>query len=424
MLDQIYKQLTALQKQIDNLIKPEIMTVAELTALFLLRANNLSDVASAVTAFTNIKQDATETTTGVVERATQTEVNTGTDTTRYVSPATLANWSQRPVAENLLACSLTHDESWLLGTTLNDVADASHGPVLWRILNDANAPDVTGTAGGSTDPFTRCLTITLDGTTRVGAVQFVSAQRTRAYRGQVVSLSALLWATGITAVRMAVIVWTSTADTVTSDPVSAWAANPTLVANWAFIGTPADITISTTPGARKVVQNLTIPTNAVNLAVFIWTPSQEVSTDVLNVACVKLEPGIVATEFVSRDPGDELGLINRSYWKTFPILTTPATNAGTSGAMRWSAQAAGAVGQFSPSFSHPVRMRTASPTITIYNPSAANNEVRDSVAGDCSASAIAAGALNDHAYAVNCTGNLGTAVGNGLFFHVTVDNRL
>jgi len=90
MLDEIYKQLTALQKQLDNLIRPEIPTIAELVGLFLLRANNLSDVASAVTSFTNIKQDATETATGVVERATQTEVNTGTDTTRYVSPATLS----------------------------------------------------------------------------------------------------------------------------------------------------------------------------------------------------------------------------------------------------------------------------------------------------------------------------------------------
>lgn len=89
MLDEIYKQLTALQKQIDNLIKPEIPTITELVAIFLQRANNLSDVASASTSFTNIKQDASETATGVVERATQAEVDAGTDTTRYISPATL-----------------------------------------------------------------------------------------------------------------------------------------------------------------------------------------------------------------------------------------------------------------------------------------------------------------------------------------------
>lgn len=55
----------------------------------MLAANNLSDVANAVTSFTNIKQDATDSATGVVELATNSEVQTGTDTTRAVTPAGL-----------------------------------------------------------------------------------------------------------------------------------------------------------------------------------------------------------------------------------------------------------------------------------------------------------------------------------------------
>lgn len=45
-------------------------------------ASNLSDVADAATAFNNIKQDASETVTGVVELATDTEAKAGTDTAR------------------------------------------------------------------------------------------------------------------------------------------------------------------------------------------------------------------------------------------------------------------------------------------------------------------------------------------------------
>lgn len=45
-------------------------------------ASNLSDVNSAATSFTNIKQAATSSATGVVELATSAEINTGTDTTR------------------------------------------------------------------------------------------------------------------------------------------------------------------------------------------------------------------------------------------------------------------------------------------------------------------------------------------------------
>jgi len=66
-----------------------------------LKANNLSDV-TAATAFSNIKQDATATATGVIELATQTEVNTGTDATRAVTPQTLASWSGKGLNHNLI----------------------------------------------------------------------------------------------------------------------------------------------------------------------------------------------------------------------------------------------------------------------------------------------------------------------------------
>jgi hypothetical protein len=53
----------------------------------LLAANNLSDVASASTAFSNIKQAATESATGVVELATTAEAAAGSDTSRAVTAA-------------------------------------------------------------------------------------------------------------------------------------------------------------------------------------------------------------------------------------------------------------------------------------------------------------------------------------------------
>lgn len=55
----------------------------------LLNSNNLSDVNSAATAFSNIKQAATTSATGVVELAIQDEVDTGTDPSRVVTPLTL-----------------------------------------------------------------------------------------------------------------------------------------------------------------------------------------------------------------------------------------------------------------------------------------------------------------------------------------------
>jgi hypothetical protein len=55
----------------------------------LLASNNLSDVSTAATAFTNIKQAASASATGVVELATAAEINTGTSTTLVVTADTL-----------------------------------------------------------------------------------------------------------------------------------------------------------------------------------------------------------------------------------------------------------------------------------------------------------------------------------------------
>ena len=64
----------------------------------LLSANNLSDVASASTAFTNIKQAATTSATGVVELATQAEAQAKTDTTRALTAASVADFARKYTA--------------------------------------------------------------------------------------------------------------------------------------------------------------------------------------------------------------------------------------------------------------------------------------------------------------------------------------
>ena len=59
-------------------------------ARYMRRSQNLSDVSSAATAFGNIKQNASESATGVVELATDAETQTGTDTARAITPANLS----------------------------------------------------------------------------------------------------------------------------------------------------------------------------------------------------------------------------------------------------------------------------------------------------------------------------------------------
>lgn len=111
----------------------------------MLAAQNLNDVADKATAFANIKQAATDSATGVVEKATDAEVQTGTDTTRYVSPAGLtakeasvANW--RGNTANRI---LTTDIVW---SSMAEVSLTDAATIAWDM---SNGIDFTVTLGGN-----------------------------------------------------------------------------------------------------------------------------------------------------------------------------------------------------------------------------------------------------------------------------------
>lgn len=127
-----------------------------------------------------------------------------------------------------------------------------------------------------------------------------------------------------------------------------------------------------------------------------------------------------ATPFENRPIGLELALCERYCQKSFLLSTTPAQNVGVnSGEVLFPAVAAGAVTQRS----HRVRLRRpmrAAPTVTLYNPAAANGEARDETAsGDCTVTA-ASGVTAD-GFNLSCTGNASTAVGNSLSVHFLAD---
>jgi hypothetical protein len=100
---------------------------------------------------------------------------------------------------------------------------------------------------------------------------------------------------------------------------------------------------------------------------------------------VQLEKGSVATSFDYRPYGTELALCQRYYWKTFNQSTAPAQNIGiNTGEFQWYSAVAGAVSQgFAVRFPSPMRV---SPTVTFFNISAANAQIRTNGVGDWSSS--------------------------------------
>jgi hypothetical protein len=147
------------------------------------------------------------------------------------------------------------------------------------------------------------------------------------------------------------------------------------------------------------------------------------NNDFAIIGGVKIEIGNVATHFRKEEVGDTLAQCQRRYWKTFAMGTVPAQNVGANtGEVQFPAVKAGANAQSlgTVRFNRPMR---AAPTITFFNPAAANAQARDLTApGDCSATT--ASNVGDSSCVVTTTGNSSTAVANTVAVHIVADARL
>jgi len=110
-----------------------------------------------------------------------------------------------------------------------------------------------------------------------------------------------------------------------------------------------------------------------------------------------------------------------TYRKSFVYATVPAQNVGTgTGEFKWGAEIAGTVTERATVVFGSAMF--APPTVTLYNPAAANGACRDeTVPGD--GGTAAAGNITEKGFEVTCTGNASTAVGNPIAVHYVADIR-
>jgi hypothetical protein len=181
----------------------------------------------------------------------------------------------------------------------------------------------------------------------------------------------------------------------------------------------------TTTAARFTSASYAVPSTATELAIQIgWTPAGTAgAADYLELAGFKLEVGDQPTRYEPEVREVTLQRCQHFYQKSFLQATAPVQSAGAAtGEHRAIAgkAAAVAVSLGTVRFNSPMRI---APTITLFNPAAANAQVRDITgAVDCSASA--GGNITEQAFEITCTGNAATAVGNVLGVHWTADARL
>ena len=122
-------------------------------------------------------------------------------------------------------------------------------------------------------------------------------------------------------IKCAIVAWSGTADTVTSDIISAWGAegtNPTLIANATYENTPANLNVTTSFATYSVTATVDTASTS-NLILFIWSDVTDTTLgDFLYITNVQLEVGSTATPFERRLYNQELANCQR-YYQTLPF---------------------------------------------------------------------------------------------------------
>ena len=138
---------------------------------------------------------------------------------------------------------------------------------------------------------------------------------------------------------------------------------------------------------------------------------------------VQLEKGSVATSFDYRPYGTELQLCQRYYEKSFNIETAPIQNGGTVGVFGMAQIVGASTSLIMGHLSYKVTKRTTPGTITLYNPSAANAQIRNSSGSlDWSSSSVQNSGASG--VVINGTTAAGSTAGQSATVHWTADAEL
>jgi len=191
---------------------------------------------------------------------------------------------------------------------------------------DANALEakrIEGVVTGENNRFHAKLTQLDAVAARFGMVQFLPLDDIQHLRGKQLTFSFAhkTTSTEIVKLRAGIIEWTGTADAVTSDVVSSWAATPTLATSLAFLNTPAEITVSSTWATEDITA--TVGASANNLAVFVWTPDAEAQNDEFFLGNTQLVVGSkrVPWATASKPYTQDLTECQKFFRKTFDLDT-------------------------------------------------------------------------------------------------------
>lgn len=211
-----------------------------------------------------------------------------------------------------------------------------------------------------------------------------------------------------------------------SATVNTYAGKITLTTSWVrysittVVPSISGKTFGTTTDSRITVNLWTSAGSDLNAR----TGSLGIQSATIDFWGVQAEEADTASPFqtASGTKQGELALCQRYYQKSFRQITAPAQNAGLTGAAFFAQSLTGGLNQTVGGIRLPVVMRST-PTITTFNPSAANAQVRNvNLGGDWSATAIEQ--IGDVGFSIQATGNATSGAGDRAAVHYTAEAEL
>lgn len=201
------------------------------------------------------------------------------------------------------------------------VANSTYCFDRWYVLTESGSV----TVGALTDPETGRpngirLTQPDVAAKRIALAQVVESANIRDLRSAAVAMAARVRCSASQAIRMAILEWTGTADSVTRDVVNAW-ANSTFTAGQFFKSTTTNViaTGATTPSANTWTDLTQITglfgASLQNAIVMVWTESTLAQNATLDIDQVQLEAGSACGTFARRAVEEDLALCQRYYEK-------------------------------------------------------------------------------------------------------------
>jgi hypothetical protein len=196
----------------------------------------------------------------------------------------------------------------------------------WYVLSDGNdIVDITQTTTVPTDAAKNSIGLDVETVDKkFGIAQIIENVNCVDAIGGAVTLSfqaKVSATTDLDNVKCAIVAWSGTADTVTSDIISAWGVegtNPTLIASATYENSPANLNVTTSFATYSVTATVDTASTT-NLILFIWSDVTTTTLgDFLYITNVQLEKGSTASPFDYRSIGAELSLCKRYYYNSYP----------------------------------------------------------------------------------------------------------